>query len=36
MVPRFTEKTRITGKTAERPKNNGETMIGALAKTFND
>ena len=30
-VPRFTGKTRITGKTAEipeRPKNNRETLIG--------
>ena len=30
-VPRFTEKTRITGKIAEipeRPKNNSETLIG--------
>ena len=35
-VPRFTGKTRITGKTAEipeRPKNNRE-IIGASAKTF--
>ena len=36
-VPRFTGKTRITGKTAkipERPKNSRETLIGALVKTF--
>ena len=39
VVPRFTGKTRITGKTAEipeRPKNNRETLIGALKKTFID
>ena len=39
MVPRFTRKTRITGKTTEipeRPKNNRETLIGALAKSFID
>ena len=36
-VPRFTEKTRITGKTAEipeRPKNNREILIGASAEAF--
>ena len=36
-TPRFTGKTRITGKTAEipeRPKNYRETLIGALAKTL--
>ena len=36
-VPRFTGKTRITGKTAEipeRPKNNREILIGAPAETF--
>ena len=36
-VPRFTGKTRNTGKTAEipeRPKNNREILIGALAKTL--
>ena len=38
-VLRFTGKTRITGKTTEileRPKNNRETLISALAKTFID
>ena len=36
-VPRFTEKTRMTRKTAEipeRPKNNGETMIGEYNKMY--
>ena len=36
-VPRFTGQTRITGKTAkipERPKNNWETLIGALGGNF--
>ena len=36
-VPRFTGKTRITGKTAEIPeipKNNREILIGASAITF--
>ena len=39
MVPRFTGKTRITGKAAEipeRPKNNREILIGASAITFID